>query len=130
MAFLDNLGKKIGSAAEMAADKAKDLSEIAKLNVRITSEQNQIDAQYIEIGKLVFDTYKDDPGSPVAEQCRKIVAGQSAIAECKSQIERIKGESAQPAGAGPQSRARYCPNCGAAIPDNCRFCPSCGTPCN
>jgi hypothetical protein len=130
MAFLDNLSKKIGSVAEVAADKAKDLSEIAKLNVKIASEQKQIESQYIEIGKLVFDTYKDDPESPVAGQCRKIVASQNVIAECNAKIEQIKGENAQQAGAAPQAKARYCSNCGAAIPDGCKFCPSCGTPCN
>ena len=38
MAFLDHIGKKISAAAGTAADKAKDLGEIAKLSNDVSSD--------------------------------------------------------------------------------------------
>lgn len=95
MAFLENLGKKIGSVAETAADKANEFAETAKLNSSISSEQKQIDALFIEIGKLIFEREKDDPNSLVADQCRKILMSQNNIAELQGKIERIKGGNGQ-----------------------------------
>ncbi|MDD3169230.1 MAG: hypothetical protein PHC91_07205 [Eubacteriales bacterium] len=97
MAFLENLGKKIGSVAETAADKASEFAETTKLNSSISSEQKQIDARFIEIGKVIFDKEKDDPNSLVADQCRKIMIGQNNIAELQAKIERIKGGGGQSA---------------------------------
>lgn len=94
MAFLENLGKKIGSVAETAADKANEFAEITKLNSSISSEQKQMDALFIEIGKLIFEREKDDPNSFVADQCRKVLISQNNIAELKEKIERIKGGNA------------------------------------
>jgi hypothetical protein len=130
MAFFENLGKKIGSVAETAADKANEFAEITKLNNSISSEQKQIDGLFIEIGKLIFEREKEDQDSPIAEQCRKILISQNSIAEFQSKIEQIKGSNGQPAGNAAQADANYCSNCGAVIPENGKFCQSCGTPFN
>ncbi len=37
MAFLDELAKKIGDVADLAVDKAKDLTEVGRLNMAISS---------------------------------------------------------------------------------------------
>ena len=51
MAFFDNLGKKISVVAGTAADKAKDLGEIAKLKAEILGVQSDINAALLELGR-------------------------------------------------------------------------------
>lgn len=125
MAFLDNLSKKIGDVAEAATDKAKELAELTKLNSGISSEQRQIDALYMEIGKIMFVKEKTNPDSDVAEQCGKIIESEKTIAELTAKISSIKagGQTAAPAGTG----RKFCSSCGAEIPEGSKFCQSCGT---
>ena len=130
MAFFENLGKKIGSVAETAADKANEFAEVTKLNNSISSEQKQIDGLFIEIGKLIFEREKDDPDSPIAELCRKILINQNNIAEFQSKIDQIKGSNGQNAGNAAQTGVNHCASCGAVMPENGKFCQSCGTPFN
>ena len=51
---LNTLGTVVGKTrtiAGKAADKAKDMARIAKLNVEVGSEKNNIEKAYLEIGK-------------------------------------------------------------------------------
>jgi len=90
MAFFNDIGKKIGSAAGATAAKAKDLAEVTKLNSQISDQEKQIDKLYLEIGKQIFELEKENPESPVNELCGKIIAAQKTIAEIKQKIEEIK----------------------------------------
>ena len=74
MAFFDELAKKIGDVADMAVDKAKDLTEVGRLNMAISSEEKQVQGLYAEIGKAIFEQDKENAQSPYAEQCVKIQA--------------------------------------------------------
>ena len=115
MSFLNDLGKKLGGAAEVAADKAKDLAEITKLNYDISAVQKQMEGDYAEIGKQVFALEKDDPESPVAELCVKIVNAQQTIDSLNARIAQIKSDAPQGAASASEPCKRYCPNCGAAL---------------
>lgn len=98
MAFFNDLGKKIGSAAGATAAKAKDLAETTKLNSQISDQEKQIEKFYTEIGREIFPLHKENPESPVNEQCTKITAALLTIAELKQKIEEIKNtkESEEP----------------------------------
>lgn len=95
MAFFNDLGKKIGSAAQGAAEKAKDLAEIAKLSSEIGTQEKNITQAYIEIGKKYFEVEKDNPDSLIAEECNKIVSATAAIEELRDKIAAIKANSPQ-----------------------------------
>lgn len=90
MAFLNNIGKKIGSAAGATKAKAMDLAETTKLNSQISDQEKQIEKLYLEIGIKVFELDKENPESPVSELCGKIKEGQGTIAELKQKIDEIK----------------------------------------
>ncbi len=90
MAFLDKLGKKIGDAAGTASEKAKDFAETTKLNQAISAEEKQINQYFLDLGKFIFENEKDNPESPVADMCSRILASQQTIAELKQKIIEIK----------------------------------------
>lgn len=129
MSFLNDLGKKISGAAEMATDKAKDLAEITKLNYDIASTQKQIESDYAEIGKQMFLLEKDNPLSPVTELCQKILAAQQTIADLNAKIQQIQTEGQTTSAAPSTAQAKkFCPNCGTEIAGEGKFCQGCGTP--
>ena len=72
MAFFDNLGKKISVVAGTAADKAKDLGEIAKLKAEILGIQSDINAALLELGRKTYEQSKSEAKGPYAADCAKI----------------------------------------------------------
>ncbi len=135
MTFLKNLGDKLGSAAGTAAEKAKKMADISKLNSTISSEEKQISQAYVDIGKQIFELEKDNPESPAAELCQKILAAQQAIEELKQRIEDLKSDEkpvVTPLDKQPSAVAdrKFCGNCGAANSASSKFCNSCGAPMN
>jgi Na+/phosphate symporter len=90
MAFLNKIGKAIGDAAGTATEKAKDFAETTKLNNAISGEEKQINQYFLEIGKYVFEQERNNPESPVAEACGKIIASLRNIEELKRKIAEIK----------------------------------------
>jgi len=90
MAFFNDLGKKISSAAEVTASKAKEVAEVTKLNSKISSEEKLIEKFYTEIGKAIFEQDKENDRSPVADLCSKIVSCQNSIVDLKKKIEDVK----------------------------------------
>lgn len=93
MAFLDKIGKKIGDVAGSATDMAKDFAETTKLNSEVSAEEKQINQLFLEIGKFIFESEKENPDSVVAEFISKIKASQQTIEELKRKIEEIKADN-------------------------------------
>lgn len=95
MAFLNKIGKAIGDAAGTATEKAKDFAETTKLNNAISAEEKQINQYFLEIGKYVFEQERNNPESPVAETCGKIIDSLRNIEELKRKVAEIKFDSNQ-----------------------------------
>lgn len=154
MAFLENLGKKVGEAAQAAARKSGELVEITKLNVNIGSEEDKIQKQYTQIGKSIYEKYNamgvvDDD---VKENCETIKVHEQNIKASKEKILEVKnvksctscgtemdraqifcskcGNRNDIAAAAPeqqQSAARAtCTACGATLSEGAVFCTNCG----
>ena len=99
--FRKTAGKVAGFAAGkaktfalFAAKKTKDVSHIAKLNVDIASERDCIKRNYLEIGKLYYETHREDPESYFMQLCQEIDLSLESIARMESEIARLKTESA------------------------------------
>ena len=76
--------------AEKAADKAKTGSRIAKLNIEIATERDNMKKTYIEIGKLYYDTHKDDPEGFFIQLCEEIALAEKNIADKEAEIAELK----------------------------------------
>ena len=82
--------------AEKAADKAKSGARIAKLNIEIAQEKENMKKAYLEIGKLYYDTHKDDPDGFFIQLCEEVAAAEQAIAAKESEIADLKDNKDDP----------------------------------
>jgi chromosome segregation ATPase len=115
MAFLENLGKKVGEAAQAAAKKSSELVEVTKLNASIGSETDKIQKLYNQIGKLVYEKYAEtgEADEIVAAACAEIAEHELNIKELRKKIAEVKG-------------VKQCSGCGAEMERNQVFCSKCG----
>ncbi|MGN1287992.1 MAG: hypothetical protein ACI4XG_15620 [Bradyrhizobium sp.] len=100
MSFQDNfeaISGKVTEAAQVAAQKAKDLAMIARAKMQILSEEDKIKKAEVEIGKL---SYRDFSAGAEPERgeylpwYEKITESRAAIDELKLEIEAIKNSGA------------------------------------
>lgn len=115
MAFLENLGKKVGEAAQAAAKKSGELVEVTKLNVNINTEEDKIQKLYSQIGKSIYERFsasgiaEDD----IKEACEAIVVHEQNVKALKDKIAEVKG-------------TKQCVGCGNEMEKTQIFCSKCG----
>ena len=76
--------------AGKAADMAKAGVRIAKLNMEISAEKENLRKTYIEIGKLYYDTHKDDPEGFFIQLCDEVALSEKNIADKQAEIDELK----------------------------------------
>lgn len=121
--FLNDLGRKAQAVAAVAADKAKDAAELAKINMAIAGEQREMDKNYRTIGEWYVSEYSGEIPPAVKDLVDAVMASKSKIAELEAS-KPIKDDVAEPAQAQPANKT--CPICGAV--SDSKFCPQCGAP--
>ncbi len=154
MAFLENLGKRVGEAAQAAAKKSSEIVEVTKLNANISSEEEKIQKLYIQIGKAVYGEFisPGDMKEDIKSLCNQISEHEQSIKGLKEKIAEVKGtrqcvscgaeldraqvfcskcgsknEAAPSVEEPPQPAAVFCPGCGCSLDQNALFCTNCGT---
>lgn len=90
MAFLDDFGKKLSTAADLAVDKAKDLAETGKLKLDVAAEEKEIQNLYVQIGKAVYHLEKENPDSVYVAECLQITERLQKIEDLKQEAEKEK----------------------------------------
>ena len=149
MAFWENIGQKASETTAKAVQKAKDMSEIARLNSQITEEEGRINSAYMQIGKLYFEKYHEVCDPDFTSLIKTIADGGEKVKALKQQINAVKGvvicekcgaevqagsllcnscgaAMPKPAEADPMEGMTKCGKCGAMIPTGSRFCTACG----
>lgn len=91
MDFLNKLGDTIGKKGRQAADKAKEMAEIASLKSQISTCEEVIKKNYMEIGRLFMEQYQDAEDAPFEKQRNAILNAQRGVADLQRQIREIKG---------------------------------------
>lgn len=113
MAFWDNLSQKASETTARAMQKAKEMSDIAKLNSIISEEETKINNTYYQIGKLYAAMHSNDYEEEFAGMINTLREADEKIRNCRQQIKDIKG-------------VVRCSQCGAEVPVGGAFCSSCG----
>lgn len=117
MDLFEQLGEALVSAGKDINQKARDVSEIAKLKLDIRAKEDYVQKQYTALGA---DYYAKHMGDTECEEKEQIFL----IREALEEIERMKDEVLKYQGAS------QCPKCGTKMPEGAAYCISCGTKLN
>lgn len=90
MTSFDDLKAKALDLAQAGAAKAKELTDIAKLNIANSAEEDTIRKAYIDLGKLYYAERGMAPEGAYVNLCEKITAAKQRLEENKAKIAEIK----------------------------------------
>ena len=90
LSTLGNVAGKTRDFAEKAADKAKDVTKLAKLNLELNSAKEALEKTYAEIGRLYYDTRKNDPDSFFVQLCEEVTISNENIARLQIELDELK----------------------------------------
>ncbi len=84
---------KVGDVSKKAGAQAKIMTEIAKLNIKISQEEDKIRKAQTELGKLYYNDF--EAGLPIEAEtylplCNEIKASKEAIAAHREAVEELK----------------------------------------
>ena len=106
MTSFDDLKSKALDLAQAGAAKAKELTDIAKLNIANSAKEDTIRKAYIDLGKLYYAERGMAPEGAYAALCEKITASKQKIEDNKAKIAEMRA-------AGNINEDVYvAPNCG------------------
>ncbi|MBQ7360550.1 MAG: hypothetical protein IJW63_10710 [Lachnospiraceae bacterium] len=91
MDFFTKVEETITTKGQAAVDKAKELAEIASLRGQISTCEDMLKRNYMEIGRIYYENFGDMPEQLFEKQCRNIKNAQRGIEELEKQIREIKG---------------------------------------
>lgn len=91
MDFFGKIGDTISVKGKEAADKAKELAEIANLKSQIATCEDIIKKNYMEIGKLYYEQYGKMPEEAFEKQCRAIQNAKNGVEALQDKIKEVKG---------------------------------------
>lgn len=91
MDILEKIGGTISEMGKEAADKAKELAEIASLKSQIGTCEEVIKKNYMEIGKLYYEMYGTAPDEAFEKSCRAIKNAKHGVEDLQQKIKEIKG---------------------------------------
>lgn len=115
MATFDDVKDSLFTAGKEITQKAKDVSEIARLRIDIRTKEDFIDNQFKELGKAYYEARKDaeDVDPEEGNQFIGIEEALAEIARMKDEIQNLKGSI-------------VCPKCGSKMAEGAVFCSKCG----
>lgn len=104
----------LNHTGKAVSEKTKQGTDIVKANLKITTEERELNDLFLEIGKLY---YKNNSENPCCDQMKelfeKVSEKEAAVEELKSKVRALKGVT-------------VCQNCGAEVDEENAFCGKCG----
>lgn len=113
MDFFNKVSSTISSKSKDVTKRAKEMAEIAKLTGQIAEKEEAVKGAYIELGKYVYESQKEDAPEEVAEKFAVIDAAVEEIGRLKREVRKLKGK-------------QECPDCGKEVSYSAAFCSYCG----
>lgn len=91
MDFIEKIGDMISTKGKEVADKAKDTAEILSLRGQISTCEEVIRKNYLEIGRLFYEQYGEDDDAPFVKQRKAIQNARTGVKELQVKIDQLKG---------------------------------------
>lgn len=120
-----DLMDKVNDIARMVGDKANELIEVGKLNLKMNQENAAVESLQKQIGEIAFGKFRsgDELDPEIEELCIKIEKHKRTMAETQRELNRKKVSADDPI---DMAAMGYCPYCGASLAKNAAFCSQCG----
>ena len=112
MAFFDELGAKLTKTGQMTVQKANDLAEVTKLNMRTGELNKAIQEHYAKLGERYYALHAAGPEEDLAAICGLIDKANEELESIRLELQRIR-------------QLKVCPACGAENPSDASFCSKC-----
>lgn len=138
MAFFDNLGAKLSKTGQITVQKANDLADITKLNLRTGELNKNIQGLYTKLGEQYYALHSESPEEALAGICGEIDAANRELEQIRTDLQLLRQIKVCPScGNENPTDARFCCKCSAALPEltprqapaaEGRFCTQCGAP--
>ena len=90
MISFDELKSRALDLTQSGVAKAKELTDVAKLNIANSTEEDNIRKAYIELGKLYYAERGMAPEGAYAALCERITVSKQKIEENRAKISEIK----------------------------------------
>ena len=118
--FFGNLGQALSKTAKELSGRAEDVYETQRLKNKISAEERQIDKIMADLGKIVYQRYKEEVPVDDAQKalCEQIDQRMEQIEQLRTDINELKIRT-----------RRICPSCGKEVEKNAAFCKFCGAAC-
>ena len=91
MDFFSKVEETITAKGQVAVDKVKEFAEVASLRGQISTCEDMMKRNYMEIGRIYYENFGDMPEALFEKQCRNIKNAQRSVEEYEKQIREIKG---------------------------------------
>ena len=114
MGTWDDLKGSLFAAGRDVSQKAKEVSEMAKIKMDIRTKEDFIEKQFASLGRAYYEANKDAAAADDVEQFAVIKEAIDEIARMEQQLLDIQG-------------VVLCPNCGKKSPIGTSFCSDCGS---
>ena len=90
MEFIEKIGSMISEKGKEAVDKTKLMAEIMSLRSQISTCEEVIKKNYLEIGKLYYEEYGETPDAPFEKQREAIKNARNGMSELQAKIDVLK----------------------------------------
>lgn len=91
MDIFEKVGETIAAKGKDVADKAKELAEIASLRSQISTCEEVMRKNYLEIGKLYYEQFREAEYNDFIDQCTAITNAKNGVEALEEKIREIKG---------------------------------------
>lgn len=109
----DEISKKVKKFSKDRVEDVQKLNELRILNGQISDAKKQINGLYIEIGKKIFEQYKEAPLEGFETEIQSIIDKQELVEELKEKKRGVK-------------QVVVCPCCNMEVAVGEKFCSNCG----
>ena len=115
MMNFEEISKKVKKFSKDTMVEVQKMNEVRQLNSKVNEEKRYLNKLYLEMGKKLYDKYKDADTAPEGFEAefRKITERYSVMDLLQDEIRQVKG-------------VELCPCCNMEVAATERFCSNCG----
>lgn len=114
----EEIGKKVKRIGKDTVEEVQRLNEIRILKGKISSAKKQINETYNEMGKRLYEQYKDTAFEGFESEIDSITEALAQIEKLKEQVRDVKGVVLCPCcNTEVSAGEKFCANCGNKMPE-------------